>query len=132
MCTYAGLLDHNIYCHTWMMFPPLWGRFGEWPDIAACRAPSPLLVQNDVEDPLFTLAGMRAAHRRIAAHYRRAGKPGNYTGQFYPGPHKFDLEMQSAAFAWLKKMLRRLVRRAWPPTTAQRSSARTFSRPRSR
>jgi hypothetical protein len=33
------------------------------------------------------------------------GQPEAYMGQFYPGPHKFDLEMQSAAFDWLKKEL---------------------------
>jgi hypothetical protein len=59
------------------------------------------MVQNNHEDPLFTLAGMRAAHRRIADHYRRVGKPKNYSGRFYPGPHKFDLPMQEDAFAWL-------------------------------
>ena len=26
-------------------------------------------------------------------------------GQFYPGPHKFDPEMQADAFAWLKERL---------------------------
>jgi hypothetical protein len=36
-------------------------------------------------------------------HDAGGGQPDAYTGQFYPGPHKFDLEMQSAAFDWLKK-----------------------------
>lgn len=105
MCTYAGLLDHDIATHTWMLFPPAWGRHGDWPDIAAARAPSPLLVQNDLDDALYTVKGMKDAHRRIAAHYRSVGKPRNYVGEFYPGPHKFDLEMQASAFAWLKRTL---------------------------
>ncbi len=100
MTTYEGLLDHNM-SHTWMLFPSLWSRHGDWPDIAACRAPSPLLVQYDLEDQLFTPEGMRAAHERLEAHYRSAGTPQAYEGQFYPGPHKFDLEMQAAAFGWL-------------------------------
>jgi dienelactone hydrolase len=106
MCTYEGLLDHNIVCHTWMLFPPAWGRYGDWADIAAARAPSPLLVQNDLDDALYTVKGMKDAHRRIAAHYRSVGKPRNYIGEFYPGPHKFDLEMQKSAFAWLAKWLK--------------------------
>jgi hypothetical protein len=101
MPTYAEMLDHNISCHTWMMFPSGWSRHGDWADLAACRAPSPLLVQYDEEDGLFTPAGMRAAHRRIKEHYRSVGAAQNYVGQFYPGPHKFDLEMQTAAFEWL-------------------------------
>jgi dienelactone hydrolase len=103
MSTYAALLDHNVYSHTWMLFPHGWARCGDWPDIAACRAPLPLLVQYDLEDELFTPEGMQNAHQRLAAHYQKSGRPEGYTGQFYPGHHKFDLEMQAAAFAWLKQ-----------------------------
>ena len=105
MSTYEHLLDHNVASHTWMFFPSGWSRYGDWPDLAACRAPSPLLIQYDLDDELFTEAGMRAANRQIAAHYQSVGQPDNYAAQFYPGPHKFDLEMQAAAFAWLKKHL---------------------------
>jgi hypothetical protein len=48
---------------------------------------------------------MRAADRRLAAHYQSVGRPQYYAGEFYPGPHKFDLAMQTSAFAWLKKYL---------------------------
>jgi dienelactone hydrolase len=102
MTTYEALLDHNIATHSWMLFPSGWARHGDWPDIAACRAHSPLLVQYDLDDDLFTPAGMQAAHERLSTISRSAGSPGAYTGQFYPGLHKFDLEMQKAAFAWLK------------------------------
>ena len=105
MTTYEGLLDHNM-AHTWMLFPPGWSRYGDWPDLAACRAPAPLFVQYDLDDPLFTQVGMRAADRRLAAHYASVGRPENYVGQFYPGPHKFDLPMQDAAFSWLSLQLR--------------------------
>jgi dienelactone hydrolase len=104
MTTYQALLDHNM-SHTWMLFPFGWARHGDWPDIAACRAPSPLLVQYDLQDHLFTESGMRDAHERLQGHYHSVGRPDAYTGQFYPGPHKFDREMQSAAFEWLKKQL---------------------------
>lgn len=106
MCTYAGLLDHNIATHTWMLFPFGWARHGDWPDLAACRAPSPLLVQYDLDDELFTPEGMAAAHRRLTAIFASVGAPDAYSGQFYPGPHRFDLPMQAAAFAWLKQHLR--------------------------
>ena len=102
MSTYEGLLDHNVTSHTWMLFPHGWARHGDWSDLAASRAPSPLLVQYDLEDELFTREGMQAAHERIASHYKSAGASKNYQGEFYPGAHKFDLEMQQAAFAWLK------------------------------
>jgi len=104
MSTYASLLDHHM-AHTWMFFPHGWARHGDWPDLAACRAPRPLLVQYDREDALFTSAGMQAAHDVLTTRYRDAGSPDAYTGQFYPGPHKFDTEMQGAAFAWLARQL---------------------------
>jgi dienelactone hydrolase len=103
MTTYPELLDHNITTHTWMFFPSNWSRYGDWPDLAACRAPAPLLVQYDTEDELFTLKGMQDAHARLSAHY--AQYPQAYCGQFYPGLHKFDVEMQEAAFDWLQNWL---------------------------
>jgi dienelactone hydrolase len=106
MSTYEGLLDHNVYSHTWMFFPFQWARYGDWPDLAACRAPSPLMVQYDLQDELFTLEGMRAADVRLSEHYQRVGHPEAYIGQFYPGPHKFDLEMQAEAFAWLNQNMK--------------------------
>jgi dienelactone hydrolase len=102
MTTYSALLDHNM-SHTWMLFPFGWARHGDWPDIAACRAPLPLLVQYDLQDDLFTESGMREAHMRLQNLYASVQKPDAYVGQFFPGPHKFDLEMQSAAFRWLKE-----------------------------
>ncbi|MCZ7545588.1 MAG: hypothetical protein M5R40_19615 [Anaerolineae bacterium] len=105
MSAYAHLLDRHITCHTWMFFPSGWARYGDWPDIAACRAPSPLLVQYDLDDALFPVAGMKAADARLVQHYASVGHPEAYRGEFYPGPHKFDLEMQASAFAWLKQWL---------------------------
>jgi dienelactone hydrolase len=105
MSTYEHLLDHNIAPHTWMFFPAGWSRHGDWADLAACRAPSPLLVQYDLDDDLFTAEGMQAAHDRISAHYRQASAAQNYVGEFYAGPHRFDVAMQDSAFCWLKRRL---------------------------
>ncbi len=104
MSTYEHLLDRHMI-HSWMCFPSGWVKYGDWPDLVACRAPSPLLVQYDTEDQLFTMDGMQAAHKRLTMHYQSVGQPAAYTGEFYPGPHKFDLEMQQSAFAWLKQQL---------------------------
>ena len=103
MASYEHLLDQHIMPHTWMFFPAGWSRVGDWPDLAACRAPSPLLVQYNVHDELFSLEAMESADRRLAAHYAQSGHADAYRGEYYPGPHKFDLEMQAAAFAWLKQ-----------------------------
>lgn len=86
-----------------MFFPPGLSSFADGPDLAACRAPSPLFVQYD---QLFTLKGMEEADRKIRSHYRHLGKPESYQIRFYPGPHKFDRAMQADAFAWLKQELK--------------------------
>ena len=88
-----------------MFFPHGLSRYGDWPDIAACRAPMPLLIQYDLDDELFTKEGMQNAHNQIRRIYSASGFPEAYNGQFYPGPHKFDLEMQEAAFSWLSLAL---------------------------
>jgi dienelactone hydrolase len=105
MTAYRHLLDHHVEQHTWMFFPPGLSSFADWPDLAACRAPSPLLVQYDRDDQLFSLSGMEAADRQIHDHYSRAGYPEAYEGRFYPGPHKFDRAMQRDAFGCLKAKL---------------------------
>jgi dienelactone hydrolase len=107
MTTHEQLLERLVDQHTWMFFPPGLARLGDWPDVAACRAPSPLLVQYDRGDHLFTPAGMEAAHRRIGEHYQRAGAPAAYVGTFHDWPHKFDVAMQTEAFDWLHMQLGR-------------------------
>ncbi|WP_261557048.1 hypothetical protein [Frankia tisae] len=56
MSTYDGLLDRHVAGHGWLFFPAAWPRHGDWPDLAACRAPSPLLVQYNRHDQLFSPA----------------------------------------------------------------------------
>jgi dienelactone hydrolase len=106
MTTLPALLDHLVRDHTWMFFPPGLAARADWPDLVAARAPSPLLVQFNRDDQLFTPEGMRAADERLAARYRQAGAQNAYVGEFYEGPHKFDRAMQRSAFEHLEEWLR--------------------------
>ncbi|MCE0539837.1 hypothetical protein LWF15_30505 [Kineosporia rhizophila] len=105
MSTYRGLLDAHVATHTWMLFPPALTAVADWPDVAATRAPSPLLVQYSLDDSLFSVPGMRAAHERLQHLYENAGARDAYVGQFFPGPHRFDVAMQEAAFEQLDRWL---------------------------
>jgi dienelactone hydrolase len=105
MTTHPDLLDCHVEPHTWMFFPPGLPAIADWPDLAASRAPSPLLVQYNRDDQLFPIQGMQAAHARIALHYEQTGLPSRYLGRFYDGPHKFDKEMQKEAFGWLVQVM---------------------------
>ncbi len=96
MTTHPALLDRPVDNHTWMFFAPGLASRGDWPDVAAARAPVPLLVQFNRDDQLFTPQGMSAAHNRLTTRYRQAGAPDAYVGEFYEGPHKFDIAMQQS------------------------------------
>lgn len=96
------LAEGYVDRHTWMFQTPGLARVADWPDVAAARAPAPLLVQYAEHDELFPAGGMRRAHERIAGHY---GDTGGYTGQVHAGPHAFTVSMQDAAFAWLADRL---------------------------
>jgi dienelactone hydrolase len=110
MSTYRHLLDRNVSRHTWMFFPPGLAGRADWPDLAASRAPVPLVVQYALADALFSEDGMRAADARIAALYGAADAPAAYTGEFYEGPHAFTRTMQDAAFAHLETWAARAPR----------------------
>ena len=51
------------------------------------------------------LAGREDSYARLVEHYASVGTPENYVGEFNPGPRNLHLEMQAAAFAWLKLRL---------------------------
>jgi dienelactone hydrolase len=104
MSSYEELIDRCVAPHTWMLFPSGWSLRGDWPDLAASAAPAPLLIQYLLDDAQFTVAGMRGADARIAMHYCKVGGAEAYRGEFYPGPHRFDAEMQQSAFSWLKSV----------------------------
>ena len=102
MSTYDELIDQCIAPHTWMLFPAGWSVRGDWPDLASSAAPAPLLIQYLRNDAQFTAAGMQGADKRISEYYRDAGAAEAYRGEFYPGPHRFDVAMQQSAFGWLR------------------------------
>ena len=105
MTTWRDLVKQKCGSHTWMVWAPGMPRYLDYPEILGLRVPLPTLVQNDVEDPLWTLEEMHRADRILREVYEKAGAPERYEGRFYPGPHKFDLEMQEEAFAWFDRWL---------------------------
>jgi dienelactone hydrolase len=106
MTTWRDYLLNKSHTHTWMCYVPLLPRDLDYPEILGLRVPLPTLVQNDSEDTLFTLPEMQRADRILAEVYRKANAADRYRCTFYPGPHKFDLEMQKEAFAWFDRWLK--------------------------
>jgi len=106
MSTMRELLRNHIRCppgHGLFMYVPHLSQFLDLPDLIALRAPTPVMVQYNEDDELFTSEGQRDADRKIAEIYTKMNSRNNYVGKFYPGLHKFNVAMQEEAFQWLEK-----------------------------
>jgi hypothetical protein len=106
MTTWEDYLLNKSYTHTWMCYVPGLAAELDYPEILGLRVPLPTLVQNDQEDTLFTPEGQHQADAILAEVYKKAGASNRYQCTFYPGPHKFDLPMQEAAFSWFDRWLK--------------------------
>jgi len=97
MATFDSLVPSLLDSHSWLLnVPGLWS-FSDWPDLTRL-AKARLLVQYRLDDPLFPLAGMTAAHERLRAIHPA---PGHYRGSFTPGGHEYDAAMQDEAIDFL-------------------------------
>jgi dienelactone hydrolase len=105
MTTWRDYALHKSHTHTWMIYVPLLPNELDYPEILGLRAPLPTLVQNNNEDPLFTLPEMRRADGILREVYAKADAADRYRCSYYPGPHKFDREMQAEAFDWFDQWL---------------------------
>jgi dienelactone hydrolase len=105
MTTWRDYLLNVSTRHTWMVYVPLLPRDLDYPEILGLRVPRPTLVLNDSDDDLFTLPEMQRADNILNEIYNKAGAADAYRCTFYPGPHKFDRDMQAEAFAWFDRWL---------------------------
>lgn len=106
MSTNASVVKDRVQWHTWMFQVPQLASLLDFPDIFSLASPSPMLALYNTDDPLWTVEGMQAAHDKLIKISDKLGTPEKYTGQFYPGVHKFDLQMQADAFDFLDTWLK--------------------------
>ncbi|HEX6224674.1 MAG TPA: prolyl oligopeptidase family serine peptidase [Chryseolinea sp.] len=106
MTTWRDFALHRAYTHTWMTYVPLLPNEMDFPEILGLRVPLPTMVLNDSEDQLFTLHEMKRADKILKDVFSKAGAEDRYKCLYYPGPHKFDRQMQTDAFAWFDRWLR--------------------------
>jgi hypothetical protein len=90
----------KCFTHTWMTYVPLLPQDLDFPEILALRAPAATMVLSCREVALYTMPEMVRADEMLRQTFLRGGASGMYSSKFYPGGHKFDLEMQKDAFAW--------------------------------
>lgn len=106
MTTWKDFVLHKSPSHTWMTYVPLLPNELDFPEILGLRAPLPTLVQNDIDDALFTLEEMKEADGILSEIFTKAKAKDKYKCSYYPGPHKFDKAMQEDAFDWFDKWLK--------------------------
>jgi len=106
MTTWRDFLLNKSFTHTWMTYVPLLPRELDFPEILGLRVPLPTLVLNDTDDFLYTVPEMERADNILREVYQKAGAGDFYKCSFYPGPHKFDNQMQVEAFDWFDRWLK--------------------------
>ena len=107
MSTWKDFLLNKSYTHTWMLYVPITPNELDFPEIYGLRAPLPTMVLNDSDDSLYTLPEMKRADSILAEVFKKANASDRYKCSYYPGPHKFDVQMQDEAFAWFDKWLKK-------------------------
>jgi dienelactone hydrolase len=107
MTTWKDFLLYKSYTHTWMVYVPLLPMELDFPEILGLRTPLPTLILDDIDDDLYTLAEMKEADRILAEFYHKARADDRYKCSYYPGPHKFDSAMQTEAFTWFDRWLKK-------------------------
>jgi dienelactone hydrolase len=105
MSTVQKMLRNHIRGNGVGFYVPRLTRLMDLPDVISLHGPNPLMVLYNSGDRLFSLEGQKEADRKIALIYSKMGFRANYVGRFYEGRHKFDLQMQEDAFAWLDKQV---------------------------
>ena len=106
MSTSSEFALHKVYTHTWMMYIPGLSNLMDFADLYSLHGKKPTMVLYDIDDDLYTPKGQEDADKRLREIYAKMGAPELYVGQFFPGPHKFDVEMQEIAFDFFDKWLK--------------------------
>lgn len=107
MTTWKDFVLNKSFTHTWMTYVPVLPNELDFPEILGLRVPLPTMVLNDSEDELYTLPEMNRADKILQEVYAKANASERYKCSYYPGIHKFDSSMQSEAFDWFDKWLKK-------------------------
>lgn len=65
---------------------------GECSDIMALAAPTPILLSNGMQDPIFPMAGVKDTIEQVETVYKELGCPEKFQYEFFEGVHEVSLE----------------------------------------
>jgi dienelactone hydrolase len=104
MCTREGLLragEHTLQGQSaFSMAHPGLAAEMDHPDVAALIAPRPLLLFGSAQDRLFPWDAVQASWQQLAKAW---GRGAGFTATAAVGGHRFDVEQQRTASAWLAR-----------------------------
>ncbi|WP_413451971.1 acetylesterase [Georgenia phoenicis] len=103
MSTFAALLPEHLDAHSWYLAVPGLPAVLDWPEVALGRGAHDQLVVYAEDDELFPRDGMAAADRLLRERFAA----GRYESAWYPGPHRFDTDMQDRVTGFLTASLAR-------------------------
>jgi len=106
--TYEALLcDYASYArHTCLgTYPPGLLRHGDFQDIAACCAPRPVLVMNNINDDWFPIAGLHALATELRAVYAHLGAADRFEVHLQDTVHDITPDVTRRAIAWFDRYL---------------------------
>ena len=81
----------------------------DYPDIASLACPKPMLFYSGSQDALFPVASVRVAHARMRTVWESQDAGDRLETRIWDVPHRFDEDMQQAAFAWLDKTMASVI-----------------------
>ncbi len=100
LSTFESLLLRKRNCQCYSIRD--WPRYFDMPDLAACIAPRPLLIQKGHEDPCFDPGDVARAFELVHEVYRRFGSGDRCRYATYPGGHVLNMEL---AHSWFTRWL---------------------------
>jgi pimeloyl-ACP methyl ester carboxylesterase len=82
-----------------------WAQYGDIQDIIACIAPRPLLIQNNVNDTWFPIAGYYRVVEEVKEVYRTLGAEEKFAYEVRNTVHDITPEFGARVIAWLDRHL---------------------------
>jgi pimeloyl-ACP methyl ester carboxylesterase len=80
-----------------------WARYGDIQDIIACIAPRPLLIQNNVNDEWFPIAGYHRVVKEVGDVYRALGAEAAFAHEARITVHDITKEFGDRVIEWLDR-----------------------------
>ena len=91
--------------HNFAMFTHGFLQYGDIAALLCDLAPTPFLMTNGIEDPIFPLDGVRDIAAAAQKAYTEQGKADHFQSLLFEGGHSFPAAVKEQAYHWLDRFL---------------------------